>query len=392
MAGVRKKTYIKNGKQVTRYYIVYKDINGNQCSGGGYETRKEALRHLTEFEDIQAEGDVTLKYIFDLFKKKSIKYAKSTRSMYDTYYERYFKEIENIKYKRLTSVQLQSIFDKIEADSPYIAIICMKMCKSAVNNAIKKKIITVNKFNDVDPIKKPKAQHKHLTVEKIKEILEIAKKGIKGFEKNTKKYYTMLYVFIGTGMRAGEIIALSPSDFDYKTKTLDVNKQYTKKELKDVKTTNSNRIVYVFQELADVIEDYKQDIEGDILFPSEKGSYIDLRNFSERYWKKLKETAGITDRVRLHDLRGSYIDMLLSSGLSPKFAQNQVGHAKTQTTLDVYAQNNADMIGIAEEKMDKIFKSGGKSVEKVGEVEKPKVISFSEARAKRNKKAPYGTF
>ena len=28
MAGIRKKTYIKNGKQVTRYYIVYKDING----------------------------------------------------------------------------------------------------------------------------------------------------------------------------------------------------------------------------------------------------------------------------------------------------------------------------------------------------------------------------
>ena len=77
MAGVRKKTYIKNGKQVTRYYIVYKDINGNQCSGGGYDTRKEALRHLTEFEDIQAEGDVTLKYIFDLFKKKTLKYAKT---------------------------------------------------------------------------------------------------------------------------------------------------------------------------------------------------------------------------------------------------------------------------------------------------------------------------
>ena len=189
-------------------------------------------------------------------------------------------------------------------------------------------------------------------------------------------------------MRAGEIIALSPSDFDYKTKTLNVNKQYTKKELKDVKTTNSNRIVYVFQELADVIEDYKKDVKGDILFPSEKGGYIELRNFSERYWKKIKEAAGITERVRLHDLRGSYIDMLLSSGLSPKFAQNQVGHARTQTTLDVYAQNNADMIGIAEEKMEKIFNSGGKRVEKSGAVEKTKIISFSEARSKRNKKAP----
>ena len=70
MAGIRKKTYTdKNGKQTTRYYIIYKDINGHQCSGGGYDTKKEAQRHLTEFENIQSESDVTLKYIFDLFIK-----------------------------------------------------------------------------------------------------------------------------------------------------------------------------------------------------------------------------------------------------------------------------------------------------------------------------------
>lgn len=392
MAGIRKKTYKKEGKQITRYYIIYKDINGNQCSGGGYDTKKEALKHLSEFEDIQAESEVTIKYIFDLFRKKINKYAKATQLMYNKYYERYFKEIESIKYKRLTSVQLQRLFDKIESDSPYIAIICMKMCKSAVNNAIKKKIVTVNKFNDVDPIKPPKVQHNHLTVEKIKEILELARNGLKGYEKQRKKYYTMLYVFIGTGMRAGEVIALSPKDFDYKTKTLTVNKQFTRNELKDTKTTNSNRRVYIFQELADVIEDYKQDVTGDILFPNENGGYLNLRNFTERYWKRLKEQAGITERVRIHDLRGSYIDMILSSGLSPKFAQNQVGHAKTQTTLDVYAQNNSDMIGIAEEKMDKIFNSGGKRVEKSEQAEKSKVLSFAEARLKRNKKAPLRDF
>jgi integrase len=279
------------------------------------------------------------------------------------------------------------LFDKIEEISPYIAIICLKMWKSATNNAIKKRIINTNKFNDIDTIKTPKTNKNHLTVNLILQMLEIAK------TKFCKKYYTMFFTFIGTGMRAGEILALSKSDFSYEKKTFNVNKQYTHGELKfKPKTDSSIREVFLFQELADAILDYLPEVEGDILFPSEKGGYIDLRNFSERYWKRLKETASITDRVRLHDLRGSYIDMLLSSGLSPKFAQNQVGHAKTQTTLDVYAQNNADMIGIAEEKIGKIFKSGGKSVEKVQEVEKPKVISFSEARAKRNKKAPFGTF
>jgi integrase len=311
--------------------------------------------------------------------------------MYEKYYARYFLEIEHIKYKKLTSVQLQAIFDKIESDSPYIAIICMKMWKSATNNAIKKRVISINKFNDIDAIKKPNAQHYHLTIEKTKEILELAKNGLKGFEKQRKKYYTMLYTFIGTGMRAGEVLALSPEDFDYATKTIIVNKQFTKGELKETKTYTSNRKVYIFQELADVIEDYKKDVKGKILFPSETGGYMSLRNFGERYWKRLKESAGITERVRIHDLRGSYIDMLLSSGLSPKFAQNQVGHAKTQTTLDVYAQNNTDMVKVATNKIDEIFKSGGKTVEKSQEVEKTKIISFLDERRKRTKKEPFGS-
>lgn len=388
MAGIRKKTYKnKNGAEKTKYYIVYKDINGNQCSGGGYETKREAQSHLKEFENIESESDVTLKYIFDLFKSKMNKYANTTQNMYNSYYNRFFKEIENVKYRKLTSVYLQDLFDKIEAISPYIAVICLKMWKSATNNAIKKRIINTNKFNDIDTIKTPKTNKNHLTVNLILQMLEIAK------TKFCKKYYTMFFTFIGTGMRAGEILALSKQDFDYNKKILSVNKQYTHGELKfKPKTDSSIREVFLFQELADAILDYLPEVEGDILFPNQVGGYIMHRNFSERFWKSLKKEAGITERVRLHDLRGSYVDLVLSSGLSPKFAQNQLGHAKTQTTLDIYAKNNEDMVMLAETKIGEFFKSGGKTVEKNEEVEKPKVISFSEARAKRNKKAPFGTF
>lgn len=59
--------------------------------------------------------------------------------------------------------------------------------------------------------------------------------------------------------------------------------------------------------------------------------------------------------MRVHDLRGSYIDLTLSSGLSVKFTQNQVGHSKSKTTLDTYARNNQDMIKLATEKIDNIF-------------------------------------
>lgn len=42
---------------------------------------------------------------------------------------------------------------------------------------------------------------------------------------------------------------------------------------------------------------------------------------------------------------------------SIKFVQNQLGHAKSQTTLDVYARNNTDMIGRALEGMNGVLRN-----------------------------------
>ena len=367
MASIRKKSYKnKKGIIVTKYYICYRDITGVQKSGGGYRTLQEAKKHLNDFTDItSADSDLRLKDIFNLFKKKCEKYAQTTQNLYTMYYNKYFKPIEEVKYKKLNSIFLQNLFDEIEKDSPYVAVICLKMCKSATNTAIKKKLIQENKFNSIDPIKLPKADINHLTADRIIKLLEIAKKEY------CKKYYTMLYLMVGTGMREGEILALQKEDFNYKERTISVNKQYTHGELKQKpKTDSSIRTVYLFPDLAEAIQEYIKELEGNILFPNMNGGYINIDNFRRRFWTQLKKKAGITERIRLHDLRGSYIDLILSSGLSAKFAQSQVGHAKIQTTLDIYAQNNKDMVEKAEEKINKIlgekcWKSVGKNTKNI---------------------------
>lgn len=379
MAGIRKKIYkTKNGVEKVKYYIVYKDINGKQCSGGSYDTKREAKEHLTEYSEVRSDGEATLGDIFKLFEKKRAKYAKATRTLYKLYYTKYFEQYESIKYKKVTGVFLQDIFDKIEKESPYVALICMKMCKSATNNAIKKGIIKQNKFNQVDNIKLPKADINHLTREELLMILEQAQK------KHCKKYFTMLYTLVGTGIRIGELIALTKSDVNTKDLYIDVNKQYTQRELKDTKTTSSRRRVYIFPDLAYCLADYIKEVEGDLLFPSYAGTYITLENFRRRFWTTIKKEAGITKRVRLHDLRGSYIDLVLASGLSPKFAQSQVGHAKNSTTMDCYARNNLDMVKSATDTMGSFFNLGGKTVEKNENEEKSNVISFCDRLAKRN--------
>ena len=58
--------------------------------------------------------------------------------------------------------------------------------------------------------------------------------------------------------------------------------------------------------------------------------FLNLRVFT-----RLLRDAGIR-RIRFHDLRHTYASLLIAHGESPKYIQNQLGHASITTTLDRY--------------------------------------------------------
>lgn len=387
MASIIKRKY--NGKRgtTTKYYISYRDITGKQHTVGGYKTLQDAKEHINDFKEVSvSESEVTIKTIFDLYFKKIEKKSESTLDNYKMYYDIYFKPVESVLYKKTSVIFWQDFFDKIESNSPYVAELCLKFSKASANNAVKKNLITVNKFDKVDKIETPKPDINHLTIEELKEILNVSKRILKFRD------YVCLYVFIGTGMREGEIFGLDVSDVDNKEFAIDVTKQFTKGKLKHKpKTSSSYRKAYYHQDLANVLNEYIPTVKGKILFPNDKGGYINANNFRNRVWNKVKEACGITKRVRLHDLRGSYIDMTLSSGLSVKFAQNNVGHARCETTTNIYARNNDDMINVAKEKINTIFSECCRNVVQKTETKENKIISLKDHIRKRTKKEPFGS-
>ena len=372
MAGIKRIQYRnKDGKKKVKYYITYYDEYGKQrTSGKSYPTKTEAQYHLHEYKD-RINDDLTIKDIFTYWKTKTVKMADTTQYNYKVHYDRYIKPIEHKRYNKLSIMYLQRFIDDIEQTSSYSASYVLKMCKASVNYAIKKRLLTDNKFNYVDSVKVTKGDIFHLDIDLIKLVLDIARKLF------SYQTYVILYLFIGTGLRSSELFALDKSDIDFNNLSIRINKQCIRAKLKHkTKTDKSNRTIYIFPDLAEVLKDYIKTVKGDILFPNKDGGYIDGNNFNRRQWGKIKEIAGITERVRLHDLRGSYIDMVLSSGLSPKFAQNQVGHSKVQMTLDVYARNNRDMVDTARLRINEIFTHKEKNKEKNSEVENSNVIQF----------------
>ena len=139
-------------------------------------------------------------------------------------------------------------------------------------------------------------------------------------------------VLYWTGMREGELLALTPKDFDLENKTVTINKSYQRLKGQDVitppKTPKSNRVIKIPVFLAEEIEEYINALFGitdkDRLFPVTK-SY--LHREMER---GCKETG--VKKIRIHDLRHSHISLLIEMGFSAVAIADRVGHESIDIT------------------------------------------------------------
>lgn len=141
--------------------------------------------------------------------------------------------------------------------------------------------------------------------------------------------FEMLY---WSGIREGELLALTPADFNFEKKTLRINKSYQRLEGEDVitdpKTPKSNRTIVMPDFLAIEMENFIKSIYGikmnDRIFTISK-SY--LHHEMDRGAK----LAGVK-RIRIHGLRHSHISLLINLGFSALAIGERVGHEAIDIT------------------------------------------------------------
>ena len=146
-------------------------------------------------------------------------------------------------------------------------------------------------------------------------------------------FMTMYY----TGIREGELLALTPADIDFEKDTLTINKSYQRLGGKDIittpKTPKSNRVVMLPEVLKTVLRNYMEKCYGlqpdDRLFPYNK-------SFLYREMQIGIEASGVK-RIRVHDIRHSHASLLVELGFSPPLIAERLGHERVQTTMDTYS-------------------------------------------------------
>ena len=116
--------------------------------------------------------------------------------------------------------------------------------------------------------------------------------------------FEMLY---WCGIREGELLALTPGDFDFEKQTVSISKSYQRIKGQDVvtdpKTAKSNRVIQMPAFLCEEMEDYIKSLYAakptDRIFPVTK-SYL------HREMDRGAKEAGVK-RIRIHDLRHPYV-------------------------------------------------------------------------------------
>jgi integrase len=130
------------------------------------------------------------------------------------------------------------------------------------------------------------------------------------------RYGPMILFAAATGLRPAEWIALEKRDIDRQERVVYVRRSFTRGELKIPKTEASTRAVPLQARALDALDRVRDGHGSALLFPGERGGYLDIHHFRPFQWRPAQKAAGITPLRRVYDLRHTFATFALRAGIS----------------------------------------------------------------------------
>lgn len=226
----------------------------------------------------------------------------------------------------------------------------------------------------------PKKEISVLEAEQEKAFLEFCRE-----ERNIRRWYMVFAVMLGTGMRVGELCALTHSDVDFRKGIIHVERTLTEsgtgKAIHPAKTKAGIREIPMLERVRQALlaEIRYQNARGircnkeidgvqDFFFLNRFGNALNQQNINRaihravmEYNCKMKEN-GCTDELMLppitsHAFRKTFLTRMCEAGMNMRDIMQIAGHSDIQTTMSMYTKVTERMKKADLEKLEEYVKT-----------------------------------
>ena len=305
-----------------------------------------------------------LKEWLDIWLNKYTKFAVKLRT-----YERYKYIIEKhiipklgeFDLDDLSAVTLQDyVLSELEsgnlisskglANNSVIGIV--NVLKSALKLA---KSLEISALDNSNKIKLPMATEKPVTAFEKWEQEKLEKYCLS----SNKTNYLGIIICLYTGIRLGELLALTWNDIDLKSGIMTISKTaYRIKQngkpqvvIDKPKTKNSSRLIPLPKQLLEILKRAKKFSKSDFVLSTRTGGIVGTRAYQKTYERILKKLD--IPYKNFHSLRHTFATRAIEMGMDVKTLSEILGHKNPVITLQRYTHS---MLSYKTEMMNKMGK------------------------------------
>ena len=197
------------------------------------------------------------------------------------------------------------------------------------------------------------------------EVLSIAnqKKIMRFVEDNFTFRNLGIFICLSTGIRIGEICALTWDDIDIENGVIHIRKTIQRIYVKEngikktellidtPKTATSMRDIPMIKDLYEILKPLKKVVNNDYFVLTNEATPTEPRTY-RNYYKKLLDKLGIPP-IKFHGLRHSFATRCIESKCDYKTVSVILGHSNISTTLNLYVHPNYEQ---KKKCIDKMFR------------------------------------
>ncbi|MBV7391093.1 site-specific integrase [Enterococcus sp. ALS3] len=357
------KQYVKkNGEKAWMFqsYLGIDESTGKKIktTRRGFQTKKDAQLELNklkiafESNDTATRKELTYREIYDLWLPNYERTVKeSTFAKTENYFDRIIlPSFGNYKINKINAAVAQKFANEM-ADKYVVYRQLVSNTSRIFEYAIKLNYADDNPFKRITIPKRKTSldDEKKLnfyTKDELEQFLKIAE------SEESYKSYTFFRLLAFSGMRKGEMLALTWNDIDFNNKIIKINKTQTMGKdrrlyIDHPKTKNSKREIPIDDKTLAILKKWRTEQKKIYLefgIKTNKKNQLVFSNHLNEMLQPSQPRKWLNSIIKRHNLkpitvhgfRHTNATLLIESGASVKDVQVRLGHATVQVTMDLY--------------------------------------------------------